>query len=166
MRMHEMESFTIFQAASDSEFDEARGLFREYADSLGVDLCFQNFEQELENIRDIYGAPGGCLLLACHNDSTIGCVAFRRLNDAVCEMKRLYVKPTARGANVGRDLTVELIRRARTAGYRRMVLDTLPHLKAAQALYRSLGFQEIEAYYANPIGDAVYMQLELVEKTT
>src|SRR5437588_8147024 len=114
--MDEMESGAIFQATIESEFEEARRLFREYADSLGVDLCFQNFEQELENIRDIYGPPGGCLLLARSNDSIIGCVAFRRFNEAVCEMKRLYVKPSARGANVGRDLTVELIHRARRAG--------------------------------------------------
>ena len=163
--MHEMEDVTIFRAISESEFDEACGLFQEYADNLGVDLCFQNFEQELENIRDIYGPPGGCLLLARRNDSIVGCVAFRRFNDAVCEMKRLYVKQTARGVNVGRELAVELIRRARSAGYRRMVLDTLPHLKAAQALYRSLGFQEIKPYYVNPLQGAVYMELELVEET-
>ena len=78
MRMHEMESVAIFQPTTESEFDEARRLFQEYAHSLGVDLCFQNFEQELEKIREIYGAPGGCLLLARRNDNIIGCVAFRR----------------------------------------------------------------------------------------
>src|SRR5438093_8026553 len=112
MPMHEMQS-AIFQPTTESEFDEARGLFQEYAGDLGVDLCFQNFEQELEKIRDIYGAPSGCLLLARRNDSIIGCVAFRRFNDEACEMKRLYVKPAARGVNVVRDLTVELIHRAR-----------------------------------------------------
>src|SRR5262249_35283006 len=116
-------------------------------------------------IRDIYGAPDGCLLLARRNHSIIGCVAFRRFNDASCEMKRLYVKPSARGVNVGRELTVELVHRARGAGYRRMVLDTLPHLKAAQALYRSLGFHEIQPYYVNPVEGAVYMELDLVAKS-
>jgi len=163
MQTHAMENLAIFEATSDCDFEEARGLFQEYADSLGADLCFQNFEHELKNLRDIYGAPTGCLLLARSNDSIIGCVAFRRFDDAGCEMKRLYVKPAARGMNVGRRLTVEIIHRARSAGYRRMVLDTLPGLQAAQALYQSLGFRDIKPYYASPVESALYMELDLLE---
>jgi len=160
-----METVTIFQATTDSEFDGGRRLFEEYAADLGVDLCFQNFEHELKNIRSIYGPPTGCLLLAHRNEEVIGCVAFRPFRDAVCEMKRLYVRPTARGLNLGRRLAVEIIHRARSAGYRSMVLDTLPSLQAAQTLYRSIGFREVEPYYANPLQGVVYMELNLLEKT-
>ena len=156
-----MDSTTIFEATTPFEIEEARTLFREYAAGLGVDLCFQNFEHELENIRSVYGAPDGCLLLARLNNGTAGCVAFRRFEDDVCEMKRLYVKPSARGMNLGRSLSVEIIRRARSAGYRRMVLDTLARLQAAYSLYRSLGFREIRPYYVNPLEGVVYMELDL-----
>ena len=161
-----MEPIAVFPATTDLEFDEARQLFSEYAAGLGVDLCFQNFEHELENIKNTYGAPNGCLLLAHCSERPIGCVAFRPFMEGICEMKRLYVRPEARGLNVGRRLAIEIIQRARSAGYRSMVLDTLTSLTAAQTLYRSLGFRQVEPYYANPLQGVVYMELDLLEKTT
>jgi len=157
MRMH----VEIIDAKTDSDFTQARMLFEEYAAELAVDLCFQNFEDELQNIRSIYSAPSGCLLLARAGTAISGCVAYRPFQDATCEMKRLYVRPSARGADVGRRLAVELVRRARAAGYTKMLLDTLKSLKAAHSLYQSLGFREVEPYYANPLNDVVYMELNL-----
>jgi putative acetyltransferase len=157
-----VETIAIFEASTDADFDEGRRLFQEYAAGLAVDLRFQNFAHELENIHRIYGAPDACLLLAHLNGGLVGCVAFRPFRDAVCEMKRLYVRPAARGMNVGRRLAVEIIHRACRAGYHKMVLDTLTSLQAAQALYLSLGFREVDPYYANPLEGVVYMELNLL----
>jgi ribosomal protein S18 acetylase RimI-like enzyme len=156
-----VENITIIEAKTDSEFGEARILFKEYATELGVDLSFQNFDHELENIADVYGSPAGCLLLARAAGTIVGCVGFRLFNNGTCEMKRLYVRPSARGTKIGRGLTEELIRRARAAGYRKMLLDTLKSLEAAHSLYRLLGFRKVPAYYTNPLDDIVYMELDL-----
>jgi ribosomal protein S18 acetylase RimI-like enzyme len=156
-----MEHTAIIEAKTDSEFSQARILFQEYATELGVDLCFQNFEHELKNIAVVYGSPAGCLLLAHAAGTIIGCVGFRPFNNGSCEMKRLYVRPSARGTKIGRGLTEELVRRARLVGYRKMLLDTLKSLEAAHSLYRSLGFREVQPYYANPLDGIVYMELDL-----
>jgi ribosomal protein S18 acetylase RimI-like enzyme len=156
-----MENLEILEARTDWEFTQVRMLFEEYAAELRVDLCFQNFENELQNIRTMYSAPSGCLLLARTGTAILGCVAYRPHQDTICEMKRLYVRPSARGADVGRRLAGELIRRARAAGYTNMLLDTLRPLKAAHSLYQSLGFREVEPYYQNPLADVVYMELNL-----
>jgi putative acetyltransferase len=153
--------YEIFEATSDRDFKEARALFMEYAAELRVDLCFQNFTGELENLRDTYGPPAGCLLLARGSEGFVGCVALRPFREGTCEMKRLYLQPAARGSGTGRGLAVEIIGRARARGYRRMVLDTLESLQAARTLYGSLGFREVPPYYDNPLDGVVYMELQL-----
>jgi ribosomal protein S18 acetylase RimI-like enzyme len=159
-------TYQLVEAVSPAQFDAARSLIEEYAAqigaSMGVDLGFQNFEAELNQLPNMYGPPSGCLLLANRDDEWVGCCALRRFSGDVCEMKRLYVKPNVRGANLGRRLTERSVAKARALGYRRMVLDTLADMDAAQALYRSLGFRETEPYYFNPMAGVTYMELDLV----
>jgi putative acetyltransferase len=151
----------VVEGRSDADYALGRELFQEYAAELNVDLCFQGFAAELENLRGIYGPPRGCLLLSQSDGAPVGCVGVRDRGDGVCEMKRLYVRPAARGSGLGRALAEEIIARARALGYRRMVLDTLEILKPALELYRQLGFQRVDAYYANPLPGVVYLSLEL-----
>jgi putative acetyltransferase len=148
-------------ANTEEEFAAARQLFEEYARQLGIDLYFQNFSAELSRIEEMYGPPWGCLLLASREEEFVGCAGLRRLSEADCEMKRLYVRRTARGQALGRRLAAELIERARSLGYRRMLLDTLTDMSAAHSLYRSMGFREIAAYYVNPVSGMLYMELRL-----
>lgn len=152
---------TIIEARSDRDFEIAKELFQEYARAIEVDLCFQNFSAELDGIREMYGAPRGCLLLARDGEATIGCVGFRPVDADACEMKRLYVRPEGRGRSLGRELAAGIIERARSAGYRRIVLDTLVSMTTAKSLYRSLGFREIAPYYRNPLPDVSYLELDL-----
>jgi GNAT superfamily N-acetyltransferase len=138
-----------------------RELFREYADSLGVDLSFQDFESELAALPGDYGAEGGLLLLAEVDGGAAGCVALRSLGDGVCEMKRLYVRDEFRGHGLARALVHTLVQRARRLGYRRMRLDTLPSMRAARSLYESLGFLPIAPYRHNPVPGATFWELDL-----
>lgn len=140
-----------------------RRLFREYEASLKVDLCFQGFEKELEQLPGEYARPSGRLLLAFDGDQAAGCGALRRREDDVCEMKRLYVSPQHRGKAIGIGLVRALVEQAREVGYRRMRLDTLPSMVRAIALYRSLGFQEIPAYRFNPVPGALFLEVDLAE---
>src|SRR4051812_25598844 len=153
---------TIRSVTSPEEMEPVRLLFREYADSLGFDLCFQSFEQELGFLPGQYGPPSGCLLLARVGDEPAGCVALKKLADGICEMKRLYVRGQYRGTGLGRTLAEQVIREARRLGYEAIRLDTVPSMMGgAVALYRSLGFRDIPAYCFNPIPGALYMELPL-----
>ncbi|PWU14230.1 MAG: GNAT family N-acetyltransferase [Verrucomicrobia bacterium] len=138
-----------------------RDLFREYADSTGLDLCFQGFKQELAELPGRYVPPQGRLLLAMDGSEAAGCVGLRKIGDGTCEMKRLYVRPRFRRSGVGRLLAAKVIATAQASGYERMRLDTLATMYEAIALYESLGFRRIPAYYANPISCAVFMEKPL-----
>lgn len=150
------------RAESAAQVAQARELFLEYAQSLGVNLCFQNFEQELADLPGSYAPPDGRLLLAECAGQLAGCVALRRWETDICEMKRLYLRPAFRGKGLGRALAETIIAEARAIGYQRMRLDTIePIMKDAVEMYRRLGFREIAPYRANPIVGAMYMELQL-----
>jgi ribosomal protein S18 acetylase RimI-like enzyme len=154
----------LFPAAQ-RDLNSLRELLREYARGLDIDLCFQNFEAELANLPGDYAPPAGRLLLAQAGDALAGCVALRCIGSDICEMKRLYVRPAFRRHGLGRQLAWAAIEAARRIGYDRMRLDTLDSMKAAIALYQSLGFQRIEPYYDNPSGRAVFMEIDLLATT-
>jgi len=150
------------QAASPAQVAQVRELFLQYAQSLGVNLCFQNFEQELAGLPGHYAPPDGRLLLAEYEGQLAGCVALHKWEAGVCEMKRLYLRPSFRGKGLGRVLAEAVIAEARNIGYQRMRLDTIePIMKDAVEMYRKLGFQEIVPYRPNPIAGAMYMELQL-----
>lgn len=152
----------LIQAHSPEEITRTRELFEEYASGLGISLCFQNFDKELAELPGAYIPPSGRLFLAMQDEQTIGCVALRKIGDNVCEMKRLYVRPEFRGTGLGRILAESIIDAAREIGYHSMRLDTLPgKMDRAIAMYRSLGFKEIEPYYNNPVDGAAFMELIL-----
>jgi ribosomal protein S18 acetylase RimI-like enzyme len=151
----------IVPAVGPERVAEARRLFVEYAAALGVDLSFQGFEDELRLLPGEYGPPRGALLLALADGQALGCVAVRPLDPETAEMKRLYLRAAGRGQGLGRALALAAMAEARRLGYRRMRLDTLPSMEPAQALYASLGFQEIPAYRANPVPGARFLECRL-----
>lgn len=151
--------------ATSEQLQATRLIFEEYAEQLGVDLCFQNFKAELVSLPGDYAKPGGALLLALVDGEIAGCCAMRPL-DAVdypnaCEMKRLYVRPAFRSLGLGRQLVEITLDCARSAGYNCILLDTLSDMEAARALYEDLGFEEIPPYYHNPIAGAHYLKARL-----
>ena len=157
-----MTGLSIIPALSPTQIAQARELFLEYAQSLGFSLCFQNFDQELAGLPGDYTPPSGRLLLAEWEGQVAGCVALRKLEDGICEMKRLYLRPGFRGKGLGRAVAEHIIAEARAIGYGRMRLDTVePVMKEAVAMYRRLGFREIPPYRKNPIDGALYMELTL-----
>jgi ribosomal protein S18 acetylase RimI-like enzyme len=149
------------QADNEEMTEEARELFLEYAGSLEVSLCFQGFEKELAELPGKYAPPRGTLILAYADGKPAGCAALRELTDDICEMKRLYVRDSARGMGIGKGLAERIIEEAVKLGYRFVRLDTLPSMEKAQSMYRSLGFREIEPYVFNPVEGTIYMELEL-----
>ena len=155
----------IRPAVFPDDLESVSGLFRDYAASLGISLDFQDFDAELAGLPGDYAPPSGRVLLAWLAGRPVGCVALRGLQDGVCEMKRLYLRPEARGTGLGRDLAVRVCQEARAAGYARMRLDTLPSMASAQRLYADLGFREIAPYRYNPIPGALYLELDLVQRS-
>lgn len=151
----------IHPAEFPRDLDTVRILFREYAESLGVDLGFQDFEAEMARLPGKYAPPAGRLLIARDGAEAVGCVALRPLGHSDCEMKRLYVQPRARGHQLGRRLAERICDEAAGAGYTRICLDTLPTMTSAQALYRSLGFVPIEPYVFNPIAGSLFLARDL-----
>ena len=154
----------ILDAQTGKNLEVVRKLFEEYHDSLDFDLCFQNFNEELANLPGEYVLPTGCLLLAMYKNEAAGCVALRRIDKTICEMKRLYVRPQFRRQGIGRALAEAVIERAKKTGYKQMRLDTAPTMDAARDLYNSFGFKEIDAYRYNPLKGAVFMELILTRE--
>jgi putative acetyltransferase len=161
-----MDPLTIAQAETAEHIAAARELMLEYAAALGISLCFQNFDEELRTLPGKYAPPAGRLLLAEQDRRAAGMVALRPVEESgVCEMKRLYVRPGFRGRAVGRALVDELIAQAREIGYRRMRLDTIQgKMDRAITLYRVLGFREIPPYYASPVKETLFLELDLGER--
>lgn len=157
-----MVELEIVVADTEAQYAAARPLVEEYASQLGIDLAFQNFAAELEQLRTMYGPPRGRLLLGVCGGELAGCVAVRDIAADVCEMKRLYVRAAFRGRGLGRALALASLEAARGLGYRRMVLDTLATMETAVSLYMSLGFRETEPYYPNPLPDVRYLAIALV----
>lgn len=156
---------TIRAPSLPAELEAVRSIFREYADSLNVDLCFQGFEDELQQLPGLYDAPRGALLIAEVEGSIAGCCALRPLDTVdysnASEMKRLYVRKAFRGFGLGRELAETMLDRARQAGYACVLLDTLDEMESARAMYADMGFEEIPPYYHNPIAGAHYLKVDI-----
>ncbi len=152
---------TVAPARSESDLDDVRAMFREYAELVAEALCFQDYDRELAGLPGDYAPPGGVLLLARDVEGALGCVALRRHDAASGEMKRMYVRDRGRGSGLGRRLAVATIEEARKRNYQRLLLDTLPKLTTAIALYRSLGFKETGPYLSCPTPGAICFELKL-----
>lgn len=159
-----IQGFRVMQAESSAQIEQIRDLFLEYAKSLGFSLCFQSFDEELSRLPGDYAPPEGRLFLAEYDGQTAGCAALHKAGPGIGEMKRLYLRPAFRGKGLGRVLAEKILAEARAIGYAKLRLDTVePVMKDAVAMYRRMGFREIEPYRANPIAGALYMELDLSE---
>jgi len=159
------ESIQIQVLEDTDQIDQVRALFKEYASSLDIDLCFQNFETELADLPGDYAPPRGALFIARSTQKIVGCCALRPLDNAdypnACEMKRLYVRPALRGCGLGRRLAEAVLQAAQQAGYTYVLLDTLSEMETARAMYQDLGFVEVAPYYYNPIEGAHYLMARI-----
>lgn len=159
------QEISVFSPQGSVALEATRTLFLEYAKSLQIDLCFQDFDQELRHLPGEYSAPRGTLLVACLNGNWAGCCAMRPLDSSdysnACEMKRLYVRPQFRGLGLGRRLAEMIMEAGRLAAYNCILLDTLNDMESARALYQELGFENIPPYYFNPIAGAHYLKADL-----
>ncbi len=145
--------------------ENAKRLFMEYAKSLNFNLCFQGFDKELAELPGEYAPPSGRLLLSFDDDKLAGCVCLRKIDNNICEMKRLYLRSEFRGKGIGRKMAAEIIKVAKKIGYQKMRLDTVPMMTEAISLYRSLDFAEIGPYRENPVPGAIFMELALKAAT-
>ena len=153
---------TLVEANSEEDYAQAASLFKEYAAQLSVDLSFQNFSQELANIRDQYGRPDGIIVLAYAGPNQLcGCFAIRKLEHEVCELKRMYLRKEYRGQGFGRKLLDSALQQAKKLAYQKMRLDTLPEMKQAIQLYKNMGFYDIPAYCYNPVPGTRYLEVLL-----
>lgn len=153
----------LVQVVTAADIEDARAIFREYEQWLGLSLCFQSFEEELARLPGFYSPPNGRLYLARIEGETVGCIGLRRLLDGICEMKRLYLRESARGKGVGLVLIERVIAAAKEIGYAKMRLDTYPpKMGKAVSIYESHGFYEIAPYYENPHGDTLFMEKQLI----
>lgn len=157
---------TLQRVEDEDHVAQARALFREYADTRKGDPALEGFPEEITALPGNYAPPDGNIILAYHNGKAAGCVAVRKLDEHICEMKRLYVSPMFRGKGVGRYLVEAILKQARLLGYARMRLDTIPGMQSAQMLYESMGFSEIPAYRNNPNTGTKYYEVELPAKST
>lgn len=149
----------IRKAESENEIAQTKMLFREYEKWLGISLCFQNFDDEVANLPGKYAEPDGRLFLAFAEEKLAGCIALRKLEDGICEMKRLFVREDFRGLKIGKILIEKIIEEAKIIGYGKMRLDTYPpKMGKAVSLYESFGFREIPAYYHNPYEEVLYLE--------
>jgi ribosomal protein S18 acetylase RimI-like enzyme len=158
-----MHGLRLDRAVAPDDVALVRTLMLEYAQSLGVNLGYQGFEEELRDLPGPYAPPQGVLFLAWHDTEAIGCVGVRPAGERIAELKRLYVRTSGRGLGAGRALTVAALAFARDAGYASLRLDTLPQMEQAQALYRSLGFREIDAYRYSPVPGTRFMEITLAD---
>ncbi len=153
------------QAINEQDYEMAGKLFRQYANWLNIDLSFQHFDEELKELKMMYAAPKGCIILFESADSISGCVAIRKIDDRIAELKRMYVTPSLQNKGVGSGLLNEALFFARNAGYKKVRLDTLSHMTSAMNLYKKNGFYEIPAYYNNPESNAVFFEITLISSS-
>ncbi|PRX54791.1 GNAT family N-acetyltransferase [Flagellimonas meridianipacifica] len=150
------------KASSDKEYEIGKTLFLKYADDIGIDLAFQDFDSELKNLEIQYGPPEGALFLIYTKETVpIGCFALRKLDSKTCELKRMFLEKTQRGKGIGKQMMDKALVEARSLGYSKIRLDSIKSMKTAIALYQAFGFKEIEAYRHNPFDDAVYFEKDL-----